>query len=43
MCDLRLGLSVCHIKTHSSESQGQEEAGCIQQMSELLILHVAPP
>ena len=44
MCDQRLGLSVCHhIKTHNSESRGQEEAGCMQQMSELLILHVAPP
>ena len=24
-----------HIKTHDSESRGQEEAGCMQRMSEL--------
>ena len=24
-----------HIKTHGSESRGQEEAGCTQRMSEL--------
>ena len=28
-------LLLINIKTHGSESQGQEEAGCIQQKSEL--------
>ena len=27
--------AVTYIKSHDSESQGQEEAGCMQEMSEL--------
>ena len=37
---LKMYISVlhdAHIKTHNSESQGQEEAGCTRQTSELFI------
>ena len=39
--NLDLSIYACNIKIHDSELQGQEEAGCMRQTSELFIRSTA--